>query len=123
MTYEFVASEVDYDITISEDSYDITLSLNDVVVNDTKNRVEIENLFKVAYSTKYAEYTYDGGNLTTITVWDTASKTNKLFTKSLSYTGSDLTGISIKDEIRNKTLTKTLSYSLGNLVSKTEAIT
>lgn len=87
------------------------------------DRIEIESLFKVAQSTKYTEYTYSSGNLTSVDIWDTSSKVTKLFTKTLTYTGADLTGITIVDEVNSNTLTKTLVYSGGNLSNKTETFT
>jgi hypothetical protein len=86
-------------------------------------RAEIESLFKAAQSTKYTEYTYSSGSLTSVDIWSTSAKTLKLFTKTLSYTGADLTGITIVDEVDSNTLTKVLAYSGGNLSNKTEVLT
>ena len=64
---------------------------------------------------RYTEYTYDGssGDLTTIEIWDTNTKDIKLFTKAFSYTGDDLTGITITDHVNSRVMVKTLAYD-GN---------
>ena len=92
-------------------------------VEALEERTEIEVAFKVAYSTAYKELTYTAGVLTSVDIWTTAGKTLKLFTKTLEYTGANLTTITLVDEVNNNTLTKVLAYTDNVLDSVTIAMT
>jgi hypothetical protein len=79
-------------------------------LKDVEERIEIEEAFKFAYDTAYKEMTYVGDDLTQIDIWKTASKIVKLFTKTLTYVGSNTVTVVITDEITTKILTKVLTY-------------
>ena len=119
-----VSSTQSIDVSVATvDNLDITLyqsQLEPESYTELQARAEIEDLYKVAYSTKYSEYTYTGSNLTKIEIYTDSGKATKLFTKDLSYTGSQLTSITITDELTGNTLTKTLGYSGDSLITKTE---
>jgi len=107
----------------------LNLSLGDVV-NGTvvsasyTDRLQLLLSWNLAYAVGYTEYTYDGNALlTNIDIWDTAAKATKLFTKVLSYTGTQLDQIILDDELRNKTMTTDFIYSSGQLQNKTAVIT
>lgn len=86
------------------------------------SETEILVLWKFAYATCYKEYTYASGQLTGIGIWTTAGKTLKLFTRTFSYTGTQLTSMTTVDEISAKTLTKTFSYTGSQLTTATGVI-
>ena len=65
-------------------------------------------------------YSYSGGNLTAITVYNDADLTTQLLSISLSYTGSNLTQKVLTDLISDKTLTISYGYTGSNLTSTTE---
>jgi len=107
----------------------LNLSLGDVV-NGTvvsasyTDRLQLLLSWNLAYAVGYTEYTYDGNaSLTNIDIWDTGAKVTKLFTKVLSYTGTQLDQIILDDELRNKTMTTDFIYSSGQLQNKTAVIT
>jgi len=87
-----------------------------------RERSEIEGQFKVAQSTAYSEFIFVDGKLTSIDVWDTASKVTKLFTKTITYSGDDIDTVTLVDEVSGQTLTKTITFSLGNISTKTEVL-
>lgn len=73
------------------------------------NYVELDLQFKTAYnSDTYAEITRVSGAITSIDIWETASKTTKLFSKVLNRTGDKITSVVVTDEISTATLTTTL---------------
>ena len=73
--------------------------------------------YKSRLSTYYHEISYTvDGDVDTIDIWLNNTKTTKLFTKSFTYTGGDLTQILITDVVTGATLTKALVYDVdGNL--------
>lgn len=98
--------------------------LNNSTTDDTlKNRAEIEGLYKVAYTTAYSELTYIGADISAINIWDTNLKATLLFTKSLTYVNGNITQIDIIDHLQGVTLTKELSYNMGNIISINKVIT
>ena len=124
----------DWDAMKLDQYGDLTLTAGGIsaagdVISDSKNltsgydRAELECLFKAAQSTKYTEFTYTGTDLTGVDIWDTSGKATKLFTKVISYSGGDISQITITDEIESSTLIKTFAYSGGNISTITEAIT
>lgn len=70
----------------------------------------------------YNEFTYLNGNLTKIETYDDNIKTNKLFTKTLTYTSGVLTSLSIFDETTAQTITKNINYNSSNQVISIEKI-
>jgi len=83
-----------------------------------RNNVEAE--FNAAYDTAYHELTYSAGRLISVDIWVDNTKALKLFTKTITYTGSNITSIEIVDEINSNTLTKTFTYSGGNISTITK---
>jgi hypothetical protein len=71
-------------------------------------------------SDSYTEATFTDGQLTAMTTWTDSTKAQLVQTKTLTYTGVDLTQIAITDAAGALVLTKTLAYSGGNLASITE---
>jgi hypothetical protein len=70
----------------------------------------------------YWEYTYSGGDLTEINVWETASKLIKLREKRFTYTTGTLTSMTDEDLTRGVTETKTFGYSAGDLSNITKTL-
>ena len=87
-----------------------------------KNRAEIEGLYKVAFTTAYSELTYSGADISEINIWDTSLKGTLIFTKSLTYSDGNITKIDIIDHLQGVTLTKELSYNMGNIISINKTI-
>lgn len=87
-----------------------------------QNETELLNTWKYAYNTGYKEYTYSGGTLTGVGIWATAAKLVKLFTCSYSYSGGQLTSMTIVDELSAKQLTRAFSYTGTQLSTVTESI-
>jgi len=96
------------------------LGLNDVEA--VNQRLRIEKLFNSAYDDHYAEMTYVGDNLTSVDIWEDSGKTLKLFTRTLSYSGDDLTTVTTVDETTSALLTATLTYSGDNLDTVTKVV-
>ena len=84
---------------------------------------ELELLFayKADYN-NYMEYIVSGGNVTQVNYWSDAGKGTKLYTKDITYSGSNPTIVEILDEISGKTLTVTIEYSGNNIVSITKVL-
>jgi hypothetical protein len=71
----------------------------------------------------YMEYTLNGSSqLTNVDYWDTAAKGTKLYTKTITWTGTNPTTVTFKDEIANKTMTTTLAYSGSTLTNVTKVL-
>ena len=89
-----------------------------------RRTVELERLFQAAYDSKFTELTYSvGGDLETVEVWETASKLIKLFTRTLTYTGDDLTQVVTVDDQAGTILTVTLGYTGDDLTSVDKVFT
>jgi hypothetical protein len=73
-------------------------------------------------SDSYKEIAYNSsGNVSVITQWEDNTKAVLIETKTLSYTGGVLTGISVTDANGNTSLTQTLGYdSSSNLAQITK---
>lgn len=68
----------------------------------------------------YKELSYTGDNLTKIEAWNSSAKVTKYYTVDLSYTGTNLTGKTLTDNINGDVLTVTYSYTGENLTSISE---
>ena len=81
-------------------------------------RVEIEAAYKFANTTAYKQLSYTDGNIVDISIYTTAAKTTKLFTKVIGYNvDNNISSTSITDEVNGATLVKTMSYLDGNISS------
>lgn len=82
------------------------------------NRIEIENMFKLASNTAFKELSYTSGNITSIDVYKTSSKLIKLFTKTIQYNiDNNISITSLTDEINGGTMIKTMAYNAGDISS------
>lgn len=91
-------------------------------VDDTKS-LEIQFPFKIGENS-YMEYTESSGNITQVNYWSGADKSKKLFTKDITYSGSNPTIVRTKDEISGAILIQTISYDgSGNITNVTKVIT
>ena len=91
-------------------------------VTEDHRIIEIEGMFKEAYSTMSVEYSYSGEQLTGIDVWVDVSKLNKLFEKRCTYSGDKLQQTVLTDLKSGYVLTVTYSYSGDQLVAKYRSI-
>jgi len=102
-------------VEITKTVKNVTVSTGTVTGTSTLPDV-IDLAFKAAYQNYYHEFTYSGGVLSLIEIWESASKVTKLFTKSFTYTSGNLTGLVTTDLISSKTLSKTLTYDGGGIL-------
>lgn len=79
-------------------------------------------LARKATGNSYMEYTEVGGNITQVNYWTDSGKGTKLFTKDITYSGSNPTIVVTKDEISGKILTTTIAYSGSDITSVTKII-
>ena len=91
-------------------------------VTEDHRIIELEGMFKEAYSTMSVEYTYSGEQLTGIDVWNNVLKTTKLFEKRFTYDGDKLRQAVLTDLKSGYVLTVTYSYSGEQLISKFRSI-
>jgi hypothetical protein len=70
----------------------------------------------------YSELTYTNGDLTRIEYYNSAAKTTKYYTKTLTYTSGALSSVVLYDDVNTANVwTKTLSYDIsGNLTNLTK---
>jgi hypothetical protein len=68
------------------------------------------------------EYTQVGDNVTQVNYWTDSGKGTKLFTKDITYSGSNPTQVVIEDEQTNAVLTTTIAYSGENILSVTKTV-
>lgn len=90
-------------------------------LNTLRNRLELEEAYKIAYTTDYKEFTYTGSDITKVEIWEDDTKAVKLFTKDITYTSGNITQTVITDEITGKVLTSTFAYSGGNISNITRS--
>lgn len=83
---------------------------------------ELEEAWKLAYKSYYAEFSYTAGALTNVGIWNSAAKTTKLFNKDFTYVAGLLTTVVLTRISDSKTLTKTFTYNSGVLATKTVAV-
>ncbi len=125
---QYEADEVIYDNTASGlVAVDVQAAIDEVAgggSSGTTNRVEIDLEFKAAYGgDTYSEFTRVGGEITQIGIWETAVKTTKLFTKTITRTSGEITSTLITDEISSDTLTTTITRTAGEITAITKVYT
>lgn len=83
----------------------------------------LDTLTHAIAESSQTEFAYTGDQLTRVTVWTDGTHTTKIRESLLTYTGDDLTGIVTTQHNAAgaviATLTKTLTYSGGSLVTST----
>lgn len=99
-----------------------SLQKDNTTLSDVNIAASLLLNFNLARTATYTEYTYTGTNITKIEIWTDSTKTTKLFTKTLSYSGDKLSGYTMTDHINSKTLTAIFSYSGDKLVSRNLSI-
>ena len=98
-------------------------TLKNLSSGDENSRRSLEEMFSTAYNDHYTELSYTGDNLTGVDIWENNSKTTKLFTRTLNYSGDNLIEVVTTDEIFTNTLTVDLIYSGDNLDTITKTAT
>jgi len=84
----------------------------------TSNRVEIGLEFKAAFSgDTYSEITRVSGQISQIDIWDTSTKTNKLFTKILSRVSGQISQVYLTDEQSAATLVTDIVRDASGVIS------
>lgn len=90
-----------------------TSSLVALSVASGNKRDELSLGYKAAYATSYVEPTIVGGKITEIGIWTNSGKGTKLYTKTFTYTGDLLVGISLVDELNGQHEDKGFTYLDG----------
>lgn len=88
-----------------------------------KNINDIELALTTTSGNSYMEYTTVGDNITQVNYWTDSGKGTKLFTKDITYSGSNPTQVVVTDEISNRILTTTIAYSGNTVTNITKIIT
>ena len=88
------------------------------ITSEDHRIIEIEGMFKEAYGTMVTEYTYVDGAVSSIDVWSSVDKVNKLFAKTFTYSGGNVQQIELRDLKTGYKITTTFTYSSGNVVAK-----
>ena len=105
----------------------IQMRWNKAILSDLSGgaaRTEMELMFKKTYnSDTYTEFTRVAGDITQIDIWETSAKTNKLFTKVITRTGSNITSVGITDDITGATLVTTITRTGSDITSLTKNYT
>jgi len=79
-------------------------------------QVQAQNLVNEDQTTSWSEPTFNiNGNFTKIEQWTNGAKGTKLYTRDITYSGTDVTQIATTDEQASKTLTKDYYYSGSGL--------
>ena len=104
--------------TLIWDDYTNSFLPGDAGLSQTEiSNIELEGEYKVASLNAFKELLYTGSNLTTINIWETSAKLTLVYTKTLSYTGDQLTQTVLTRQSDSATLTKDFTYSGDNLSS------
>ena len=123
------ASRGEDDTTAQAFSAGSTLQMrwNKAILSDLSGgsaRTELELMFKQSYnSDTYTEFTRVAGDITQIDIWETSAKTNKLFTKVITRTGSDITSVGITDDVSGATLVTTITRTGSDITALTKNYT
>jgi len=94
-------------------------------IPDYKERNNLENEFNDDYTDAYSEITYTTGLATAVDTWEDSGKTDKLFSKTISYNVDDqIDEVELTDEKTSAVLTTTITYNVdGTVATITKAIT
>lgn len=111
---------------VGESSYQYAVRVlgftgTEVEYADTNQMNIILLAFKPGYDS-YMEYTEVNGNITQVNYWADSSKVVKLFTKGITYSGSNPSVVTMKDELANRTLTTTFVWSGSTITNITKVL-
>ena len=84
--------------------------------------VSLQLPWNIDFTTLFSEYTIVDGLVTQVDYWETSAKTNKLFTKVITYTGTNATTIVLTDLKSGKVLTTTITYSGSDVLTITKTV-
>lgn len=70
----------------------------------------------------YVEFVKTGDNITQINYWQDQTKVEKLFTKDITYTGSNITQTVITNEVTAQTLTVDITYTGDEITTITKTL-
>ena len=106
---------------------DFVFFLNDLnkssaTLNDVNATAGMLLKFNFAKTSAYTLFTYSGSQITKIDVYTDSTKVTQLYQQTITYSGSKISGYTLKDLINSKTLTATYSYSGDTVTSKTMTI-
>ncbi len=87
------------------------------------SNIELEFATALSNSSSFKELSYTGNKVTLIEIWESSSKTYKLFSKALTYSGNKVTTIVLTRHTDGTTMTKSLSYTGNNVTSVTKTVT
>jgi hypothetical protein len=87
-----------------------------------RTQMDVRLAFRAAATTGYTEFSYSGTQLTQIDIWTNSGMGTKLFTRTFSYTGTNLTTAVTTDETTGQVYTRTFGYTGPQLSTVTEAI-
>lgn len=93
-----------------------TVGLVNTSITTSQKRDELLLGYKAAHATGCVEPTRVGDKITEIGIWTDSGKGTKLYTKTFTYNGSELTGIDILDEVNGQSLSKRLIYQDGKWI-------
>ena len=85
-----------------------------VYTSGEKLAMELEMSFKASKLYYYKEFLYSGGNLTTIDIYESATKIVKLFSKTITYTSGNVTQTVLTRISDNATVTKSFDYDVDD---------
>ena len=110
MHYDFTQSTGGADLSNYYTKAQIDSMLSGLGAGVSLDRTQIEVGFKEAYNTAYKEFLYSGDKVVAIDIWETGAKARKLYTKTIDYTGDNVTRVYLVDEQNGHSLTKNISY-------------
>lgn len=88
-----------------------------------RQTVALECAFNAGYTTGYSELTYNsGGEVINFDVWLTSAKTTKVFSKTLAYSGDELSQTVMTDETTGAILTTDYVWASETLSSVTKTV-
>lgn len=115
-TLTFTSSDGSIDITGNAGTKTLDFTLDAAIPTE---KFELEAFLSFANPSYYKKFTYTGADLTKIELFDTPLMVTLLFQKDFTYSGGNLTTLLTTRVSPSNTLTKTFAYSGGDLVNIT----
>ena len=115
MHYDFTQSTGGGDLSNYYTKAQVDSLLASAGIGVNLDRTQIEVGFKEAYNTAYKEFLYSGTQVVAIDIWETGAKSRKLYTKTIEYTGDNVTRIYLVDEQNGHSLTKNIAYGVSGV--------